>query len=155
MHTRTLLLVEDDENDIFFMRRALKLAEVKNPLQVVQDGQRAVDYLRGVGEYSDRSKYPIPCLILLDLQLPFVPGMEVLNWLRADSDLKTLNVAILTSSREDMDIHRAYRLGANAYLVKPPDSSELLEMAKAIRDFWLRQNQPPPQSEPVGTSSSL
>jgi CheY-like chemotaxis protein len=141
---KTLLLVEDDENDIFFMSRALKVAGITHPLQVVQDGQSALDYLLGAGSYSDRQKFPLPSLVLLDLQLPFLTGFEVLHRIRTHQDLQTLNVAILTSSSEEKDIDRAYRAGANAYLVKPGDAEKLLELVRSVDHFWLKLNHPAP-----------
>ena len=143
--TTTILLVEDDENDVFFFQRALNKAGITNPLQVARDGQEAVDYLRGSGKFAERAKFPLPGLILLDLKLPFLMGLDVLKWIRQQSDLSPI-VVILSSSRQDDDVEAAYRLGANAYLVKPADVSKLEGMARAINDFWLIQNTAPTRS---------
>jgi DNA-binding response OmpR family regulator len=143
--TTTILLVEDDENDTFFFQRALNKAGLTNPLQVARDGQEAIDYLRGGGKFAERAKFPLPGLILLDLKLPFVMGLDVLKWIRQQSDL-SLIVVILSSSQQDEDIAAAYRLGANAYLVKPADVSKLEGMVRGINDFWLTQNTPPARS---------
>jgi DNA-binding response OmpR family regulator len=143
--TTTILLVEDDENDVFFFQRALNKAGMNNPLQVARDGQEAIDYLRGGGKFAERAKFPLPGLILLDLKLPFVMGLDVLKWVRQQSDLSPI-VVILSSSRQDEDVAAAYRLGANAYLVKAPDVNKLETMVRAIKDFWLMQNTPPPGS---------
>ncbi len=140
---RTILLVEDEENDVFFLKYAFKEVGILNPLQVAEDGKAAMDYLSGTGEYADREKFPLPCLVLLDLKLPGVMGMEVLKWIREQPELKTLIVIILTSSRLEPDIERAYQLGANAYLVKPSSPSELRETAAAIKQFWLELNHGP------------
>lgn len=145
--TRTVLLVEDSEDDIFFMRLAWEKAGVSNPLQVVQDGQQALDYLAGAGKYADRQQYPLPCLVLLDWKLPYLMGVEVLKWIRQQPALKTLPVLVLTSSVQTTDIDRAYRLGANAYLEKPSDGNKLLDLVKLIKGFWLAAIRFPPPAE--------
>ena len=146
MMTTTILLVEDDENDVFFFQRALNKAGMTNPLQVARDGQEAIDYLRGGGKFAERANFPLPGLILLDLKLPFVMGLDVLKWIRQQSDLSPV-VVILSSSQQDDDVEAAYRLGANAYLVKPADVGKLEGMARAINDFWLMLNTPPSRSQ--------
>ena len=143
--SKTILLVEDEENDVFFLKNAFNEVGLLNPLQVVQDGQEAMDYLSGRGEYADRARFPLPCLTLLDLKLPRVMGLEVLKWMRTQPGLKTLLVIILTSSRLGPDIERAYQLGANAYLVKPSSPPELREIATGIKQFWLELNHGPPR----------
>ena len=141
--SKTVLLVEDEENDVFFMKYAFKEVGVLNPLHVAVDGQEAMDYLSGNGRYADRERFPLPCLTLLDLKLPRVMGLEVLKWMREQPALKTLIVIILTSSRLGPDIERAYQLGANAYLVKPSSPPELRETARRIKEFWLELNRGP------------
>src|SRR4051794_32895735 len=96
----SLLLVEDNPDDVFFMRRALKAADVSNPLHLVVDGREAINYLEGAGQFADRSKFPLPCLVLLDLKLPHYSGHEVLRWIRERDDLKSLIVVVLTTSNE-------------------------------------------------------
>ncbi len=135
-----LLLVEDDENDVFFMTRALKEAGITSPLHVAVDGQMAVDYLGGVGEFSDRAKYPLPSLIFLDLKLPRMGGHEVLAWMRQREALVGIVVLVLTTSAEERDIRNAYKLGANAFLVKPPTPDELTQLLKTVKAFWLTEN---------------
>lgn len=137
---RTILLVEDSPDDVFFLQRAFKRAEIKNPLQVVKDGQQALGYLGGFAEYADREKHPLPCLVLLDLKLPYVPGLDVLKWIRSRTDLQTLPVIIFTSSSERSDVDRAYRLGANSFLVKPSDAEQLVGLAKSFAEYWLKNN---------------
>jgi CheY-like chemotaxis protein len=145
MITKPILLVEDEPNDVLFFQRAMKKAGMINPVQVVNDGQAAIDYLQGTGKFAQREEFPLPALILLDLKLPFVMGLDVLKWIRQQSELAPI-VVVLSSSREEADIAAAYRLGANAYLVKPAEASKLGDMVRAIKDFWLTQNTPPPNS---------
>lgn len=120
-----VLLVEDNPDDAFLMRRALKKTGLELPLHLATDGQIAIDYLRGANEFSDREKYPLPAVVFLDLKLPFVTGFQVLEWIRDHPTLHDLNVVILTSSAEDRDFKRAKQLGVIAYLVKPPEPETL------------------------------
>jgi len=141
--SNAILLVEDEENDVFFLKHAFEEVGILNPLRVAEDGQEALDYLSGHGEYADRERFPLPCLILLDLKLPQVMGFEVLQWIREQPALKALVVIILTSSRLEPDIEKAYQLGANAYLVKPSTPAELRQIATGIKEFWLQLNHGP------------
>jgi two-component system response regulator len=142
---KTILQVDDDPNDIFLLQHAMKKVGVMNPIQVATDGRQAIDYLKGAGKFADRKKFPVPCLVLLDLKLPFVMGLEVLKWIRQQPGAPLI-VLLLTASAEDTDIANAYRLGANAFLTKPSEASTFEEMVKAIRDFWLTHNTLPAQS---------
>jgi len=145
----TILLVEDEENDIFFMKRALQHAGVTQELQVVRDGQAAIDYLRHA-IYGSHGQLSLPRLVLLDLKLPQVMGMEVLQWIRQQHELQTMIVIVFTSSRMQSDIDAAYRSGANSYLVKPGSSDQLLKIARLIKEYWLNINQSAPEStEPI------
>src|SRR5215510_6532688 len=117
----TVLLVEDDLNDIFLVKRAFKRADIPNPLQVVTDGGEAIQYLIGEGKYSDRQTHPLPHLIVMDIKMPRKNGLEVLEWLKKDTLLRRIPVIIVSSSDMPADINRAYELGANAYMVKPVD----------------------------------
>jgi CheY-like chemotaxis protein len=137
---RALLLVEDNEDDVFLMKRALKGARVVNPLYVVEDGQEAVDYLGGAGKFADRDQYPLPAVVFLDLKLPYISGHDVLAWIRRQKNLDGLIVIVLTSSNEASDLSRCYALGANSYVVKPPTPEQLEELAKAFRWYWLEYN---------------
>jgi CheY-like chemotaxis protein len=139
---RTILLVEDDENDVFFFKRAAKLAGMMNPLHVAQDGQQAIDYLKGTGAYADRTQFPLPSLVLLDLKLPHVMGLDVLKWIRAQPELQTVIVIVFTSSRLAPDIDTAYRLGANSYVTKPATPGRLQAMLVVLRQYWLDINEP-------------
>jgi CheY-like chemotaxis protein len=147
---KAILHVEDDPNDVFFLKHAMHRAGVANPVLVVPDGQQAIDYLRGAGKFADRNLYPMPCLVLLDFKLPHVMGLDVLKWIRQQPGIP-LVVVLLTASSEEMDIATAYRLGANGFLVKPSQASKLEDMVKAIHDFWLTHNTLPQHSSP-GTS---
>jgi CheY-like chemotaxis protein len=137
---RSLLLVEDNEDDVFLMRRALQGAHVVNPLQVVEDGQEALDYLGGNGKFADRAQFPLPAVVFLDLKLPFMSGHDVLAWIRKQKEFETLVVIVLTSSNEASDLSRCYALGANSYLVKPPTPEQLEDLAKAFKWYWLEYN---------------
>jgi CheY-like chemotaxis protein len=148
----TILLVEDDDNDVFFFKRAAKLAGLTNPLHVAQDGRQAIDYLKGTGACADRSRFPMPSLVLLDLKLPLVMGLEVLKWIRAQPELRAVIVIVFTSSRLAPDIDTAYRLGANSYVVKPSSPSELQPMLAVIKQYWLDLNEPSPA--PTGSLTS-
>lgn len=143
MTTETILLVEDDENDAFFLKRAIRKIGMLNPVQNVRDGQEAINYLQGAGKFGERGEFPLPGLILLDLKLPLVLGLDVLKWIRQNSDTSPI-VIILSSSAAETDVASAYRLGANAYLVKPSAAGNLERMVTSINDFWLLQNTPPP-----------
>jgi len=129
----TLLLVEDNPDDIFLMERALKKTGLRLRLHIVTDGRQAVDYLSGVQEYSDRIRYPLPAMVFLDLKLPYLNGFEVLEWIRKHPVLSGLDVSILTSSPEERDQQTAQRLRARAYLVKPPTDTSLLEVLEPLR----------------------
>jgi CheY-like chemotaxis protein len=138
-----ILVAEDNATDALMVRRAFAKASVQGTLEVVDDGDKAVGYLSGVGAFSDRARYPLPVLLLLDLKLPRRSGLEVLEWLRQQPGLRRLPVVVLTSSEENADIRRAYDLGANSYLVKPVDFDALLEMVKGLGMYWLMLNEKP------------
>jgi len=144
----TVLLVEDEPNDVFLIQRAFRKANLMNPIQAVSDGEQAIAYLTGQREYADRQTYPMPVMILLDLKLPRKTGLEVLAWLRQQpSPLKRVPVVVLTSSKQSTDINKAYDLGANSYLVKPVAFEGLLQMVKALDLYWMILNEKPEVSE--------
>jgi CheY-like chemotaxis protein len=118
------LLVEDNEDDVFFMQRAFQGAGLKNRLQIATDGEQAIDYLSGQNGFSDRGEHPFPDMIFLDLKMPGVNGFDVLRWIRHDQKL-TVPVAVLTSSPEEIDRQKAHELGADCYLLKPPEPEML------------------------------
>jgi len=140
--TQAILLVDDDENDVLIMRMALQKVGLTCPICVVRDGREAQEYLSGTGKFADRSAYPLPYLILMDLKLPRVMGLEVLKWLRKRPEFDSTIVLVLSSSPMPEDIEGAYHLRANAYLVKPSGLDKVEVMAQAIKDFWYTQNQP-------------
>ena len=133
----TILLVEDNKDDVFLMERALQAARIANPVIVVETGQQAMDYLAGAGRFADRERYPLPAVVFLDLKLPFAYGHEVLAWIRRQKEFESLIVIVLTSSNEASDLSRCYSLGANSYLVKPPTGEQLEALAKAFKWQWL------------------
>jgi len=139
----TVLLVEDKSTDVLLIRRAFDKARLVNPIQVLGDGDAAVAYLSGEGPYANRATYPMPILLLLDLKLPRRSGLEVVEWMRAQPTLKRLPVVMLTSSREDRDVNKAYDRGVNSYLVKPVEFDGLIEMLKTVNLYWLLLNEPP------------
>jgi CheY-like chemotaxis protein len=140
---QVILIVEDDPNDVLLIQRAFKKANILVPIQTVSHGDAAVAYLSGEGEYADRERYPAPVLVLLDLKLPRRSGLEVLEWIRAQSGLRRLPVVVLTSSKETDDINQAYDRGANSYLVKPVGFDSLLELVKSLEMYWLTLNEQP------------
>jgi CheY-like chemotaxis protein len=140
----SILLVEDDGNDVLLLEHAFRKANLTNTIHVVNDGEQAIDYLQGRNKYSDRQKFPLPLLVLLDLKLPRKGGLEVLGWLREqNSSLNRIPVVIFTSSRQSSDINRAYDLGANSYLVKPADFDKLSSIVKLLDSYWFLLNERP------------
>jgi CheY-like chemotaxis protein len=139
----TVLLVEDESNDVYLMEDAFRKAGVAVQLQVVRDGREALRYLRGEGPYADRKQHPLPRLTLLDLNLPYVHGLQVLKQIREEPRLRSLIVVVLTSSVADSDIERAYELGANSYLGKPNNLEAVQELVELIGRYWLSRNRLP------------
>lgn len=139
-----VLMVEDDPDDQVLIRRAFVRAGAGIPVHVAGHGDEAIAYLSGAGAFADRARHPLPGLVLLDLKLPRRSGFEVLEWLRAQPRLRRIPVVVLTSSRETPDLARAYELGANSYLVKPPDLAALTAMMQTVDAYWVRLSQPPP-----------
>src|SRR2546423_993498 len=138
-----LLLAEDDENDVFFLQRAFQQAKIQNPILVVRDGQETIAYLSGEGKFSDRRQFPLPYLLLLDLKMPRKTGLDVLEWLHEQPELRCIPVIVLSSSAQRDDIERAYELGANGFVVKPASLEKRLELAKLIAAFWIDVNESP------------
>jgi CheY-like chemotaxis protein len=140
---QAILLAEDEENDVILIKRAFERSRLLNPIQVVENGEEALLYLSGGGKYADRTVYPFPTLLLLDLKLPKKNGFEVIQAVRANDDWKRLLIVVLSSSSLNPDINRAYELGANSYLVKPPDFDNLIAMLKQLQSYWLILNAKP------------
>lgn len=145
MYKKVILLVEDNPDDVDLTIRALKKNNILNEIVVAKDGVEALDYLFGTGAYAGRDVSVTPELILLDLKLPKVDGMEVLKRLRADERTGILPVVILTSSSEEKDLVNSYKLGANSYIRKPVDFTQFLNAVKQLGLYWLVLNEPPPQ----------
>jgi two-component system, response regulator len=142
--SKMVLLVEDNPTDEKLTARAFKKCNLNSQIAVVRDGAEALEYLFCTGEYKGRDPKELPAVILLDLKLPRVDGLEVLRRIRADERTRLLPVVILTASKEEEDIIRVYSLGANAYVHKPVDFAEFVEASRALGLFWLLLNEPPP-----------
>ena len=132
----TVLLVEDDLNDIFLVKRAFKIAQIPTPLQVVTDGVEAISYLQGEGKYADRANYPLPHLIVTDIKMPRKDGFEVLEWIKSHKPFRRIPVVMVSSSDNPADINRAYELGANAYMVKPMNFRAVEHLFSSITHYW-------------------
>jgi CheY-like chemotaxis protein len=139
----TILLVEDTPSDAALIRRGFDKTNVLNPIVWVKNGQEALAYLSGLGQYGDRIRYPLPALILLDLDLPEMTGFELLQWKRTQPYVRRIPVVVLTIDKATSAINAAYDLGANSYLVKPGDPEEIMRIVKSIQEYWLGLNQPP------------
>jgi two-component system response regulator len=137
-----ILLVEDNANDAELTLRALKKAHVANDVHVVRDGAEALEFLFGEGAYAARAGAALPRVVLLDLKLPKVDGLEVLRRIKADERTKMIPVVVLTSSREESDLVASYHLGANSYIVKPVDSDKFFEAVHQVGLYWLLLNEP-------------
>jgi CheY-like chemotaxis protein len=140
---QSILLVEDDSNDVLLVRRAFRKANIQIPINIVADGEEAIAYLTNQSPYDDPEQYPVPSLILLDLKLPRITGLEFLEWCRNQPRFKRLLVVVLTSSQEHPDVSKAYDLGANSYLVKPLKFDDLMTLMKNVYDYWLQLNKIP------------
>lgn len=132
-----ILIVEDTDDDLFFLKRALSESDIHHPISVATDGRQAIDYLRGEGVYADRKMYPVPFLVLLDLKLPYIMGLDVLKWMRQQPEYAATLVVVLTSSPAERDREETFRLGGNDYIVKPPNRAKLREMVERLRERWI------------------
>jgi CheY-like chemotaxis protein len=140
---QTILLVDDSENDLMLMRAAFELAKGDILLQEARNGEEAIAYLKGEGSYSDRNNFPMPTIMLLDLNMPKMDGFDVVAWVRGQTGLKRLTIIILTASMRSEDIERIFDLGANSYLVKPSNLQTLAAMMRCLCD-WVQINHFPP-----------
>ena len=145
------MLVEDSADDVLLTKRALIKGNVLNPLKVVNSGEEAILYLRGEGTYSNRAEFPLPAIVLLDLKLPGKDGFEVLEWIRSQPGFRNIRVIVLTSSESVYDVDRAYKMGANSFLTKPVEFTQLVEMMQAVKGYWLWFDKAPPLSRPSRT----
>ncbi len=146
-----ILLADDLEDDVLLIRRAFKKGNIHNPVHVVSDGEEAIAYLKGEGKYANRDEYPLPDLMLLDLQMPHKDGFEVLRWIRQQPGLAALRVVVLTSSEDLRDVNEAYRLGANSFLVKPLEFENFVETSMFLKHYWLVMNKSPDTSRAART----
>jgi two-component system response regulator len=144
MAEKSILLVEDNPDDEALTLRAFRKNNIKNDVVVTRDGAEALDYLFGTGAHAGRDPADIPQVVLLDLKLPKIDGMEVLRRIRADERTHLLPVVILTSSKEEQDLVNGYRLGCNSYVRKPVNFDQFLEAARQLGLYWLLLNEPPP-----------
>ena len=143
MKLRRILLAEDDRNDVELTLRGLGAYKLTNQIDIVRNGTEVLDYLRNTGAYAHREP-SLPVVLLLDIKMPRMDGLEVLREIRADPALKTLPVVMLTSSRESSDLRACYELGVNAFVVKPVKFGEFVEAVKQLGAFWALLNEPPP-----------
>jgi CheY-like chemotaxis protein len=145
---QTVLLVDDSENDLFLLRTAFQKAEFNSPLLDVRNGEEAIAYLNGDAPYQDRNKFPLPTIMLLDLNMPMKSGFDVLTWRRTQAGLKHLSIIIMSASMRPEDVEQAFNLGANSFLVKPRTLEDLTGMIRCLRD-WLHYNHFPPLNAAV------
>lgn len=148
MESKLILLVEDNPDDVELTRRAFKKGNVANDMMVVTDGAEAVDWLFGTGKYEGRDTGIQPAVILLDLRLPKLDGIEVLKRIRSDERTRLLPVVILTSSKEEIDLLNGYKEGANSYIRKPVDFDQFIQAAQQLKLYWLVLNEQPPARRP-------
>jgi CheY-like chemotaxis protein len=139
----TIMVVEDEADDVALLQRAFRKVGILNPVVFLADGEHAVQYLAGEGEYCDRARCPLPSLILLDLKLPRKSGLDVLAWIGEQLLLRRIPVVVLTGSRQSSDLESAYELGANSYLVKPVAFDDLMKMIDALKLYWIVFNETP------------
>jgi CheY-like chemotaxis protein len=144
MRTKVILLVEDNPDDVALALRAFKKNNIVNEMKVIASGEEALDFLFARGIYAERVSEPLPEVVLLDLKLPKVDGLEVLRQIRASSRTRLLPVVILTSSREERDVVAGYSLGCNSYIQKPVDFSQFAEAVRQLGMYWLVLNEAPP-----------
>lgn len=139
----TILVIEDNADDAALLRRAFTKARVLNPIYFVGTGEEAVAYLTGTGKYQERSEFPLPSLILVDLKLPGMSGHEFLGWLRGHPAFHALRAVVLSSSDEMRDVNLAYQLGANSFLIKPADFDRFVEISQALNGYWVWSDKSP------------
>jgi len=145
-----ILLAEDNKDHVLLIQRAFRQSGLVNPIHCVNDGEQAIAYLKGEGAYANRAEYPLPCLLLLDLKMPNKSGFEVLEWVRSQPALSRLRVVVLTTSGDMRDINRAYQLVANSFLTKPVDFRDFVQLATALKGYWLWLSQAPEVERPQG-----
>jgi CheY-like chemotaxis protein len=136
-HGDTILLAEDNEDHVHFIKRSFMHARFLNPVQVTRDGVETIAYLNGDGPFADRGQFPFPALLLLDLKMPNKDGFEVMEWVRQHPAMRTLRIVVLTTSDRIFDVKRAYALGATGFLTKPLNLHEFIQLGPAIKGYWM------------------
>ncbi len=150
---KTVLVLEDDPDDVFFLRRAFKENNFTGNFVVLDDGQEGVDYVSGAGVYSNRTQHPFPDILITDLKMPRLNGFEVLRWLKKHPQFMVIPAIVLSASAEERDLKEAYCLGANAYLTKPAEPLVRREMVRKLIDFWSTCHRPKFDTIPCGTTA--
>jgi CheY-like chemotaxis protein len=140
LENQYILLAEDDPGDILLIQRAFRRVGQRDLLKLVHDGDEAIHYLSGCGIYSNRERFPLPFMLLLDLKMLGTNGFDVLEWVRAQPEFKRLLIVVLTSSNHQADVDRAYELGANSYLVKPVEFSDVVNLIQRFEVYWTEMN---------------
>jgi CheY-like chemotaxis protein len=136
------LVVEDNDNDAFFLERAFRKIQLPNPLTRVKDGMDAIAYLKGTGIYTDREKFPFPEVLYVDLKMPRMSGLELLTWIQNHPQHRVIPTIVMSTSNQQSDVHRAYQLGANTYFVKPASLAELTQLVATIHTYWKEVEKP-------------
>jgi CheY-like chemotaxis protein len=132
----TILLVEDEENDALLVKMAFQKNGISNPVQWARDGLEAIAYLNGEGDFANRERYPFPEVLILDLKMPRMNGLELLAWIRDHPEFRVIPTIIMSASQLDSDVEKAYALGANTYMIKPSAFDDLAKMVKLAHDYW-------------------
>jgi len=138
----TILIAEDDPNDVMLLELAIRKNGIKNPVKVVRDGEEAIEYLEGKGQYRDREKFPFPSVIISDVKMPRRTGLEVVEWVRQHPTCSVVPIVMLSGSRIQNDVLTAYKLGANSYFTKPSTLEELTELLGVAFEYWRRSERP-------------
>lgn len=143
MQQPLILIVDDAEDDVLLLRKALRRSEISCGVQAVNSGEEALAYLQGEGRFSNQFEHPLPDLVLLDLKMPRMDGFEVLQWIRRQENFHALRVVVLTASEDAEHVNRAYQLGANSFVVKPMEFESLVVLARQLQDYWLLMDNAP------------
>jgi len=142
MDNFTILIAEDDPNDVMLLELAIRKNGIRNPVKVVRDGEEAIEYLEGKGQYKDRERFPFPSVIISDVKMPRRNGLEVIEWVRRHPTCSIIPIVMLSGSRIQNDVLTAYKLGANSYFTKPSTLDELSELLKLAFEYWTRSERP-------------
>lgn len=148
MKQRTCLIVEDDDNDVFLLTRTFRKRGLEEPVFIARNGQEAISFLQGKGEFKDRNRFPLPTFIITDLKMPIADGFDLLTWLQNHSECSVVPTVVLSSSNQNSDVEKAYALGANAYFLKPNDIGDWEILFRMIFEFWKCAEKPSPRPCP-------